>query len=869
MAYGGSINNLHHIFDSSGIPSEPNEYLSFDLDLTDNTVRVFKYLDSATFIADHPRLANELQNGAALTSATLGHLAIEPALGNQFCDQAQNYNSFDWIIPQAFPYIELVQTAAGGEGQACDIPICDTVIETPISVTTDSGATDGTATITATSSRLIEISLSSTSGFVDMTLQSGTTYTHTFTGLMEGSYTVYVRQKTNIGCIKNAPFAIILASTITYGTRWRLENFTNDNGQVCSFFLEEREYTGSITDVCGSTHDPIQIQWSQVDGDEFSPYRPAFATVKFDSTTNFQFLDLFTADQFKYRGRLVCDGQLEFIGFVVADEYGEPYTDPVYPSQFRLTDGLSILDTIEFKDIDGSFFQGKKSVLEAIKLGLDKLNYNLDIHTAVNTYETSQNKLITDDPLLQVKINPDSYIIDEVEGKAESFLTVIKSVLEPFVSFICQENGVWKITEFVEQKSTYNRRIYDSDLNQTSTGTVNPLKTITAKGVTPSISFTGRSSYLSMIPGFGKLKVSQDLNTVSNIIKGGKFEFREWTSSSNHINWDGAPYSRVLIDAENEKYGLSIPGNPGGTMNALYITQPKTDLFSENFGDDQICNIRIKYKINAQPGGTGDIKLYFQVILDDGVTKSYLKDFFIGTTEYIFDEFAGEQFATDTISEPNKFKELNTTVTGMSVQNNDFTVEVRIYQGISTGWTVTDVVLDTVEINLLDGTDAPPKEESIEFLNEGFNFSDDRSIRHADGKNITNRSVIFKNVFTLAGELPTIGWSRFGVDEERSLLDLYLTRIMSQRVIGKQQITGSLELGGGSSFGLTNTLNDPVATTIFGVNALTWNVMSSIYQVDLIEIDQGDIDEVITLEGMEYPDNELMLYPDGTAMQYE
>jgi len=868
MAIGGPLNNLHHIFDSSGLPQEPNEFFSWDLDLTDNVVRLFKYLNEAAFLADHPRLANELSNGAAITPESLTHFSIKPALANQFCDQAQNYNSFDWIDPQAFPYIELIQTPAAGEGQACDLPICDVVINTPISVTTDSGLSDGTATVTVTSSRQVEISLSSTSGFVDLTLQSGTTYTYTFTGLIEGEYTVYVRQKTNVSCIKNAPFTIILQSSITYGTRWRLENFTNDNGQVCSFFLQEREYTGAITDVCGASHNPIQIQWSQVDGDEFSPYRPAFATVKFDSETNFQFLDLFTADQFKYRGRLECDGQLEFIGYVVADEYGEPYTDPIYPSQFRLTDGLAILDTIEFKDIDGSFFQGKKSVLEAIKLGLDKLNFGLDIHTAVNTYETSQNKLITDDPLSQVKINPESYIIDEVEGTAESFLTVIKDVLSPFVAFICQENGVWKITEFIEQKDTYNRRVYDSDLVQTSTGTINPLKTVTAKGATPQITFSGRSNYLEMIPAFGKLKVSQDLKTVSNIIKGGKFEFREWTSSSNHINWDGAPYSRVLIDAENEKYGLSVPGNPGGTLNALYITQPKVNLFSENFGADQICNIRIKYKINAQPGGTGDIRLYFQVILDDGTTKSYLKDFFIGTAEYIFDEFSVEQFATDLVVEPNKFQELNTTVNNMSVQNNDFTVEVRIYQGVSTGWTVTDVVLDTVEVNLLDGTDAPPKSESLDFKNDGFNFSDDRTIRHADGKNITNRSVIFKNVFTLDNELPTVGWSRFGVTEERSLLDLYLTRIMSQRIVGKQQITGTLDVLNGGSFGVTNTLNDPVSTKVFGVNSLNWDVMDSTYQVNLIEIGTGDIDEEIIENAMLYPDDDKMLYPDGTLMEY-
>lgn len=327
------------------------------------------------------------------------HGADRNDLGYTFCDgldrvnykvniEVQSRSSF--LGPYDFPYV--TQTIQTGHW-ACEIHQCDIAFDLlATDITEDSGASDGSVVLDSSTSagppkytQNPNAQYSSADAFfpdgypIDPDATS-----YTFTGLAAGSYTFYALDSYNC---KTQLTVIIPPTAPVYGVRWRFEYEDTKvlfDGRVD---VEERDYAGSITTVKGSG-DPVIRSWlGESITDIFNTLIGYVLQLNLLSETDFQFVDLFTQDERKYRVKSYRDGAVNFQGFVTPMLYSEPYyIKQNYPVNITATDQIGTLKDIEFTDDFGNLITQQISFMDAICIILRKTNVDLPIFEAVNIY---------------------------------------------------------------------------------------------------------------------------------------------------------------------------------------------------------------------------------------------------------------------------------------------------------------------------------------------------------------------------------------------------------------------------------------------------------------------------------------------------
>ena len=204
-----------------------------------------------------------------------------------------------------------------------------------------------------------------------------------------GVFVAYI--KDNLNYLADQEFD--LEKENTYGTLYRCE-FDDDGGDTYQCDIQKLDYTGSITEVVGGA-EPLLITVGNSGTDKYEVFKGSGAKLELNSSTDFQFIDLFSATDLTYKLVVTKSGSIVFEGLINNEAYSEPYSAPGYFVKFEFLDGLGRLKRYPFER-GGEKFTGIKSELEILKICLLNTGLSLPIHTAIDIYETGIVRKLSD-----------------------------------------------------------------------------------------------------------------------------------------------------------------------------------------------------------------------------------------------------------------------------------------------------------------------------------------------------------------------------------------------------------------------------------------------------------------------------------------
>lgn len=521
-----------------------------------------------------------------------------------------------------FPYASIGSTPNASQCQIT--PVCDLTISDVYSVTPATGPSnaDGSVTISATSSN----------GTIRYSLTEGFDYASgqlsaTFNNLVPGDYTIYAKDP--IGCTDEINISIPV--TTSYGVHHRFEYDTKDpEQQTTRIDIEERGYSGDVTE-----HEclgDIPYIWSCEPNQSNDPYATQFygeVTINLLTRTNFEWSELFTDDQTKYKVKLYrfesSQWVLKYVGFIVPSTYSEPYLNPPFNTEITVSDGIRALENEDFVDDDGNHLRQRLPLITIIALILRKTRLNLSIRCAVDILEQAMNSTDDDDVLAQAYV--DSRIFYSDKDEPDNCSEVLDKILLSLGACIKSALGYYWIIRREKSTGSIAYRQFDSNGDFEESGTFESEVEIR----TPSnlsagdVKWRDAAQELHMQKSYGKFSVIHDLMPDNNLIDSGSFEPQYITETGGQlgfVDWN------VLVAQAGLRYGFEAVKN-GDSRGAFYfdfqnanVDQDDNILYSKTirvkssvfdfsfqyYVEPEFNNfpfVRIAYQIKATPVGGG------------------------------------------------------------------------------------------------------------------------------------------------------------------------------------------------------------------------------------------------------------------------
>lgn len=441
--------------------------------------------------------------------------------GYSFCSGA-DLKWFKMLTSYAsYPYMESQTTV---DSPVCDTggsgPVCDIRFTGAPTITHATDQSSGSFTVTATSSNgTVKYSLRD-SDYSNMTNTTGT-----FSGLAPGNWTVYAKDAND--CTASKLVKILYKPLIThehYRFTWTSKKIGQAATRDCRVRIYERDYPGDVVEVAYGSSAPFELikhKQGQVN-DKFYPVHPTGGTLSLIAQKDYQYLPLFTQDDKRYRVVYEVDEGSGFTeiwqGYNTPSIYNENFEATPYAVEMRLVDGVKTLETEPFTDDSGNALHGDMKLIKIIALIMKKTGLNLKIRSGINIFEINHNTAATDDPLDQTYADLACYRRDDEPFKCSE---VLESILKPFGARLIQDNNQWLLEEIDRATASYAYRVFTSDGVYESNSTFNPIIDVKASEETDRVAFTGGDHSMGVIPAYGRITVTNELNYVGSLIAGG------------------------------------------------------------------------------------------------------------------------------------------------------------------------------------------------------------------------------------------------------------------------------------------------------------------------------------------------------------
>jgi hypothetical protein len=478
---------------------------------------------------------------------------------------------------------------------SCNLQVTGTPVITDAS---SSSATDGAFTVTAQSTNPIQYKLGSDFVYDD---GSGHQSTGVFTGLGPGLYVVYIRDSVN--CF--ASTQVTIGVNNTYGPIYRLE-YDDPVGGVTKLDVVKRAYLGSVTEVCGTDVPWLRALRAEASQDKFESILSTKVTLGLLSETNLEFAPLYTNNPNEFRINYYKDSVLKGVYKVLPQQYGEDYKAPPYYTYVVATDGLPSLTDFVFLQDDGQRFNGSIRAIELIAFILRKTKLELNIRVGINMYATEMDETDADDPLDQAYVDTDTYYINETEPTLDY---VLRQIIEPFGARLIQENAVWNIVRVEEMRGEYDYREFDSDGVYVSNSSYDPvLDVVVPTSISNGFVYSDVDHYMSLCPGYGKIRVFYKLGLRPNILENGDFRFTSiYNQSLNQYGYALDTFGFQLVNPDypmNSSYEVIEGNNVSWRISAsMPVTQDygnayiQSDTYSVKMGVNNTLKLSFRYKV--------------------------------------------------------------------------------------------------------------------------------------------------------------------------------------------------------------------------------------------------------------------------------
>lgn len=398
---------------------------------------------------------------------------------------------------------------------------------------------------------------------------------------------------------------------MAYGTEYRIE-FTDDLGVDWNIDIQKDPDPGSITSLQASGN-PLTIEWYGNDDVVNQNIMGSEASMNVECETNFLLSNLFSADNFDRKVIIYKNSTPYWYGYILANDFQEPYDTPPFTVAIRATDGLGLLKDYEFDDLD---LTGRESLATIITNILAKVE--IDAFTEfVNIYEESCTTSTGDSPLNQVLADTDVFA-------GYNCYDALNEILKTFNAGIRQDNAKFIIYRFVEvADTTMHGRTFTAGA-----------KTYISQSPTQSINRSGDTTnfedynggMMSIIPHARIIKVFQDYGYKDSWIDGWQFKAKDWDPYYliNPDSWDGWTGTMGIISRE-------VPEEPDGV---LFIAQSslREDNIYQSFGNylkttSDILGFSFDYYFYSFYGSDlSGVHIYIKIKADDANQWLKIKD---------------------------------------------------------------------------------------------------------------------------------------------------------------------------------------------------------------------------------------------------
>jgi hypothetical protein len=137
---------------------------------------------------------------------------------------------------------------------------------------------------------------------------------------------------------------------------------------------------------------PLKVTWERRGDEFFVPVKASEATVNILCTENFRYIGLFTSDPRRFRVSVFRNGALFWRGYVVADLYSENFAAPPYQVSIKAVDGFNLLQSIPFRNPDGTQLTGRRGLWSLVEMCIEVLELDLDVADWMDLYAEGMNR---------------------------------------------------------------------------------------------------------------------------------------------------------------------------------------------------------------------------------------------------------------------------------------------------------------------------------------------------------------------------------------------------------------------------------------------------------------------------------------------
>jgi len=532
-------------------------------------------------------------------------------------------------------------------------------------------------------------------------------------------------------------------------------------------------------------------------------------------------------------------------------------------------------------------YTGRKTIIEVLRLCLNKLPNTRSIIEFVNIYEDNINSTTTDSMLNQIYVDCSVYKEEDKDENKEVYFychKVLTECLRVFGVNLYQANGEWYIARVQEYSdSTIYYRLFsafkgsESNLTITSTGSLTENKrTITGPTTANNeLILVAPASELSIEPPLNRLTVTYNQKNIeqesSQFIRNGDFVsafYENQTYVPQYWNYFGInPYtyrcSKWRGDILYFNFGNAVDGvttflDEGQfTTTNINITDREVSISTL---DSMVLNFKMDFYAVLTSSGAlppfdwvnSSFKITVPIVIKFGdyFLQGSTPDGFSWVTgtgvQYAYFEGRGADVNSNItytgfqLYSIDKQFEMNTVLPNLPISDNvEFTFQIMkpytnlvdfaaadpdwTYPGNAARFGIADCKLTYLPLEV------EPTEELVlnTIVNDGENL-EQIEVYHADGTNTGT-----KNSYRLSNGLITDQWTRRGLSDNVDILNLFLnqlgnlkgdfTRILNTKVIGEIDIINTIEQ-------TTDTVNE------YYIKTYSWNIATNEYDLTLSEI---------------------------------
>lgn len=566
-----------------------------------------------------------------------------------------------------------------------------------------------------------------------------------------------------------------------YGIKYKCE-FKSVKGLKYNVYILQRNYNSARIDMrMGGS--PVQINYTSSSENKFEIIRGSECVLNIFSEYDSQFSEIMLADKNEFMVQVWLNDNLHWQGYVIQDNYSEPFLSAPYLISLRATDGLGDLKLLDFANASGSVFLNDMTFAESILSILALLKNGTELVTSIDVFEASIDRInASNESLNCLTVNPFIFLKNALNAlKCDE---VLKMILELFQCYIYYKQGKYYIERInYKVNESVTRRTYSINFDGVqSIGNVVSSASIRGEiKKNTDLMFINGDHTISYIPSYNKVSVDCDVIDPKNLIANNLFRF--WDSASLiPFNWQKVgtlniakvDYPRsgsaLRIDSKAEDAAINFSTNmlkPVKTsFQGLLTSADSIEIKLASYG-----NVRLMVKANTTSGA--------QYMTASGYTQDLTikYDASFSTTPSTCKIARGTGDRADT-SNPDGVWYSTTLTCDLPV--NTQTIEFAFMPSYDTDkYTQGCIIREfTPTIKVSDESRDIGDNYSITTTKNNKETYGDFAPKLGEfaAKGVLNKILITKPT----GKVDTVSWYRDGIAEQKALLEIAVRSIINQ-----------------------------------------------------------------------------------------